>query len=69
MQICQMQKKTTKIRFKVGDLEIYKPLSAIKIQLGIIVKAKTLLNLYDVLIQTENIYLKDINGDCLSKAD
>ena len=63
-----MLRKRTRTEFQVGDLIIYKPLSAIKIQLGIIVKVKKLLKLYDVLIQTENIYLKDIPAEDLEKA-
>ena len=62
-----MIKKTQTEIFKVGDLVIYKPLSAIKIQLAIIVKAKKLLKLYDVLIQTENIYIKDVPIEYLQK--
>jgi hypothetical protein len=62
-----MIKKTKIESFKVGDLVIYKPLSAIKIQLAIIVKAKNLLKLYDILVQTENIYIKDVPIDCLQK--
>lgn len=53
---------------EVGDLVIYKPLSAVKIQLAIIVKARNLLKLYDILIQTENIYIKNIPGEYLEKA-
>ena len=53
---------------QVGDLIIYKPLSAIKTQLGIVVKVKKLLKLYDILIQTENVYIKDVPLDYLQKA-
>ena len=53
---------------QVGDLVIYKPLSAIKTQLAIVVKVKKLLKLYDILIQTENIYIKDVPLDYLQKA-
>jgi hypothetical protein len=64
-----MPRKTIKTEFEVGDLIIYKPLSSVnKIQLGIVVKVKKLLNLYDVLIQTENIYLRNIPGNYLVKA-
>ncbi len=69
-QIYQMRKKAIQTDiFEVGDLVIYKPLSAIKIQLALIVKAKKLLKLYDILIQTENIYLKDVPSACLEKAE
>jgi hypothetical protein len=60
-------KKTRTDVFDVGDLVIYKPLSAVKIQLAIVVKRKKLLKLYDILIQTENIYLKDIPIDYIEK--
>lgn len=64
---------------EVGDLVYYFPVSSIystlhnvdidnKPKLAIIVKAKNLLKLYDILIQTENIYLKDIHITWLQKA-
>jgi hypothetical protein len=62
--------------FQVGDLVYYFPISTIysslhdidnKPKLGIIVRAKNLLKLYDILIQTENIYLKDIHITWLQK--
>lgn len=40
----------------------------LKPKLAIIVKTKKLLKLYDILIQTENIYLKDIPSVWLQKA-
>jgi hypothetical protein len=61
----------------VGDLVYYFPVSTIysslysndnKPKLAIVVKAKNLLKLYDILIQTENIYLKDIHITWLQKA-
>ena len=68
MQIRQMQKKTQKTdELKVGDLIIYKPTSVIILQLGIIVKAKKLLKLYDILLQTQNIYLRDVPIQDLEK--
>lgn len=63
--------------FQVGDLVYYYPVhtvatafekTSIKPKLAIIVKAKNLLKLYDILIQTENIYLKDIHITSLQKA-
>jgi hypothetical protein len=63
-----MSKRQIRTEFQVGDLIIYKPLSGIKTQLGVVVKVKKLLRLYDVLIQTENIYLKDIPAEDLEKA-
>ena len=62
---------------EIGDLVYYFPVSSIasslnnsdnKPKLAIIVKAKNLLKLYDILIQTENIYLKDIHITWLQKA-
>ena len=62
---------------EIGDLVYYFPVSTIasslnnsdnKPKLAIIVKAKNLLKLYDILIQTENIYLKDIHITWLQKA-
>lgn len=62
---------------EIGDLVYYFPDNTIynstnnikqKPKLAIIVKAKNLLKLYDILIQTENIYLKDIHITWLEKA-
>lgn len=62
---------------EVGDLVYYFPVTTIasslqnpenKPKLAIIVKVKKLLKLYDILIQTENIYLKDIHITWLQKA-
>lgn len=61
---------------EVGDLVYYYPVQTVasafknldKPKLAIIVKAKNLLKLYDILIQTENIYLKDIHITWLQKA-
>jgi hypothetical protein len=64
-------------KLQVGDLVYYYSVhtvttafqkGTIEPKLGIIVKAKNLLKLYDVLIQTENIYLKDIHISWLQKA-
>lgn len=60
----------------IGDLVYYLPIqttnnafeAADKPKLAIIVKAKNLLKLYDILIQTENIYLKNIHITWLQKA-
>ena len=63
--------------FQVGDLVYYFPISSLaglfenldnKPKIAIIVKAKNLLKIYDILIQTENIYLKDIHITRLQKA-
>lgn len=62
---------------EVGDLVFYYPVHTvatafeevtIKPKLALVVKAKNLLKLYDILIQTENIYLKDIHITWLQKA-
>ena len=64
-----MRRKMIKISYETGDLIIYKPLSGVsKTQLGVIVKVKKLLKLYDILLQTENIYLKDVPIDHIQKA-
>lgn len=72
-----MRKQKTKIEeLKIGDLVYYFPIQTIasafkkpdKPKLGIIVKTKNLLKLYDILIQTENIILKDIHISWLQKA-
>lgn len=61
-----MQRQKMKTDFQVGDL-VY--VTSYESQpLGIIVKAKNLLKLYDVLLQLENIYLKNVNIDWLKKA-
>jgi len=52
---------------QVGDLVYYFPNIDNKPKLAIIVKAKKLLKLYDILIQTENIYIKDVNITLLEK--
>ena len=62
---------------QVGDLVYYFPISSLagllenldnKPKLAIIAKAKNLLKIYDIIIQTENIYLKDIHITQLQKA-
>ena len=67
-----MPKQQTKIEsLEVGDLvyycqyNIFNPEHQPKI--AIIVKTKNLLKLYDILIQTENVYLKDIHISRLTK--
>jgi len=61
--------------FQVGDLVYYFQISSVshvgednKPKLAIIVKAKNLLKLYDILIQTENIYKKNVHIIWLRKA-
>lgn len=62
-----MRKQKTKIKqLEVGDLVYYANLD--KPKLAIIVKTKRLLKLYDILIQTENIYIKDVHITLLEKA-
>lgn len=62
-----MQKQPTNIKdYKVGDLVYYCYFE--KPKLAIIVKAKKLLKLYDILIQTDNIYVKDVHVTLLQKA-
>lgn len=73
-----MTNRMTKIdSLEIGDLVYYYPVHTvanafeevtIKPKLAIIVKAKNLLKLYDILIQAENIYLKDIHINWLQKA-
>lgn len=56
---------------QVGDLVTYCKSNIytadIQPKIAIIVKVKKLLKLYDILIQTENIYLKDIHISHLTK--
>lgn len=62
-----MRKQKTKIKeLEIGDLVYYANLD--KPKLAIIVKTKKLLKLYDILIQTENIYIKDVHITLLEKA-
>lgn len=62
-----MRNQKTKIeQLEVGDLVYYANLD--KPKLAIIVKTKNLLKLYDILIQTENIYIKDVHITLLQKA-
>lgn len=72
-----MTNQTTRTdTLQVGDLVYYYPVQTVasafkerdRPKLAIIVKAKNLLKLYDILIQTENIYLKDIHITWLQKA-
>lgn len=57
---------------QVGDLVYYFEIDSSskhsEPKLALIVKAKNLLKLYDILIQTENIYLKNVHIICLEKA-
>ena len=57
---------------QVGDLVYYFEIDSnskhSEPKLALIVKAKNLLKLYDILIQTENIYLKNVHIICLQKA-
>lgn len=61
-----MQKQKTRIEYNIGDLVYYACFE--KPKLAIIVKTKKLLKLYDILIQTENIYIKDVHVTLLQKA-
>ncbi len=61
----QKQKMTTE-KYEVGDLVYYSSVEGIKIAL--ITKVKKLLKLYDILIQTENVYMKNVHISYLQKA-
>jgi hypothetical protein len=54
-------------RLEIGDLVYYANFE--KPKLAIIVKTKNLLKLYDILIQTENIYIKDVHITLLQKVN
>jgi hypothetical protein len=61
--------------FQVGDLVYYFQISSSsdsgednKPKLAIIAKAKNLLKLYDIIIQTENVYKKNVHIIWLRKA-
>jgi len=62
---------TTQTDIKVGDLvHVSGYISAdgnVESKLGIVVKAKKLLKLYDVLLQVDKTYLKDVNIMFLDK--
>lgn len=67
MPICLMQRKKKKTnKFEIGDLVYLKTHNPPKI--AIIVKVKNLLKLYDILIQSDNVYIKDIHIEWLEKA-
>lgn len=58
--------------FEIGDLVYYYPDvepddNNWQPRVGLIVKAKNLLKLYDVLLQTENIIVKDVDIYSLEK--
>lgn len=62
-----MPKQKIKIdELNIGDLVYYASFE--KPKLAIIIKAKKLLKLYDILIQTENVYIKDVHITLLQKA-
>ena len=61
----QKQKMMTE-KYEVGDLVYYSSVEGIKIAL--ITKVKKLLKLYDILIQTENIYIINVHISYLQKA-
>lgn len=61
----QKQKMMTE-KYEVGDLVYYSSVEGIKIAL--VTKVKKLLKLYDILIQTENVYIKDVHISYLQKA-
>jgi len=68
-----MQKQPTKIEsLNIGDLVYYSEYNIFNPQhqpkLAIIIKAKKLLKLYDILIQTDNVYIKDVHITLLQKA-
>lgn len=61
----QKQRTTTEV-YEAGDLVYYFEYD--KAKLALVVKAKKLLKLYDILIQTENVYIKDVHINSLQKA-
>lgn len=61
----QKQKMVTE-KYEVGDLVYY--CSAEGSKVALILKVKKLLKLYDILIQTENVYVKDVHITYLQKA-
>jgi hypothetical protein len=68
MFLTQKQKMTTE-KYQVGDLVYYYSTDSLDSKkLALIVKTKKLLKLYDILIQTENIYIKDVHIAFLQKA-
>lgn len=65
--MCPIQKqKTTIEKYEVGDLVYYYSAEGSKVAL--IIKVKKLLKLCDILIQTENVYIKDVHVSYLQKA-
>jgi hypothetical protein len=61
----------------VGDLVFYYPVTSlettlkdpiVKPKIAIIIKVKKLLKLYDILVQVDNVVLKDVNKEWLVKA-
>lgn len=59
--------------FKCGDLVYYYPIEDIEDfewerKTAVIIKAKKLLKIYDILIQSENIIIKNVSFYSLEKA-
>lgn len=66
MPIYRTQKQQIKTEgLEIGNLVYYGSFDKPKV--AIIVKAKKLLRLYDILIQTENLYIKDVHISLLQK--
>jgi hypothetical protein len=66
MLIYRMLKQKIKTEeLEIGNLVYYGVFDKPKV--AIIVKAKKLLKLYDILIQTENLYVKDVHITLLQK--
>lgn len=59
-------------KYNVGDLVFYYPVEDIESiewekKIALIIKAKNLLKLYDIIIQTENVIVKDVSFYSLEK--
>ena len=60
-----LKQKNKTEELEIGNLVYYGVFDKPKV--AIIVKAKKLLKLYDILIQTENLYVKDVHITLLQK--
>jgi len=60
-----LKQKIKTEELEIGNLVYYGVFDKPKV--AIIVKAKKLLKLYDILIQTENLYVKDVHITLLQK--
>lgn len=60
-----LKQKIKTEELEIGNLVYYGVFDKPKV--AIIVKAKKLLKLYDILIQTENLYIKDVHISLLQK--